>query len=146
LSTFNHYLRSLRKLGVPFEYNSGSERRGEDATYEFEELMELSVALLLLVYWTLPDTIVAGLRDFRVDLRPIYRQAYFDLTVNQHPPAKITAPGGLRTTMNRLYLDLNITYSAGRMIKFGPPMAISPFEAVSFYARAAIELISRPEH
>jgi hypothetical protein len=82
-STFNHDLKSLRRLGVPIEYNKGRpERRGEDVTYEFEELMELSVALLLKVYWTLPDTIVAGLRDFRKDLHTIYRRAYFDLTVN----------------------------------------------------------------
>src|SRR5271170_3826051 len=136
-STFNHYLKSLRKLGVPFEYGKGqSEGRGEDVTYDFEELMELAVALLLRVYWTLPDAIIAGLRDFRKDLRPIYRQAYFELTIHRYPPARISAPGGLRTTINGLHLDLNIRYSAGQMIEFGPPRGISPFEAVSIYAHA----------
>jgi hypothetical protein len=136
MSTFDYYLDSLRKLGVPFEIGKGQSDGRHDVTYDFEELMELSVALLLRVYWTLPDAIVAGLREFREDLRSIYRQAYFDLTVHQHPPAQISAAGGLRTTMNGLYLDLNIRYLAGKMIEFGPPRAISPFEAVNIYARA----------
>jgi hypothetical protein len=63
-STFNHYVKSLRRLGVPFEYGKG------------------------------------------------------------------------RRTMGGLYLDLSIQYMAGKMIKFGPPRAISPFEAVSMYAGA----------
>jgi hypothetical protein len=135
-STFNHYLKSLRRLGVPFEIGKGQSDGRHDVTYEFEELMELSVAMLLRVYLTLPDNIVTGLRDFRDDLRSIYRKAYFELTLHQHPPARISAPGGLRTTVNGLYLDLNIQYSAGKMIKFGPPRALSPFEAVSIYAHA----------
>jgi hypothetical protein len=135
-STFNHYLKGLRKLGVPFEIGKGQSEGRHDVTYEFEELMELSVALLLRVYWTLPDAIVAGLRDFRDDLRPIYQRAYLELTVHKQPPARISAPGGLRATMSGLYLDLNIRYSAGHMIEIGPPRAISPFEAVSIYAHA----------
>jgi hypothetical protein len=135
-STFNHYIKSLRKLGVPFARGKGQSQGRRHVTYEFEELMELSIALLLRVYWTLPDAIVAGLRDFRNDLLPIYRRAYLELAAHTYPPARITAPGSLRTIMSGLYLDLNIRYSAGQMIQFGPPRAISPFEAASRYARA----------
>jgi hypothetical protein len=138
VSTFNHYIKSLRKLGVPFERGKGQSEGRRPVTYEFEELMELSIALLLRVYWTVPDAIIAGLRDFRKDLRPIYRQAYFELTAHRYPPARISAPGGLRTTINGLYLDLNIRYSAGQMIEFGPPRVISAFEAASRYARALV--------
>jgi hypothetical protein len=101
--------------------------------------MELSIALLLRVYWTLPDAIVAGLRDFREDLRPIYRRAYFEPAVHPYPPVRVSAPGGVRMTVKGLYLsnlDLSIRYSAGEMIEFGPPRAISPFEAIRIYARA----------
>jgi hypothetical protein len=136
-STFNHYIKSLRKLGVPFERGKGQARGRRHVTYEFEELMELALALLLRVYWTLPDAIVAGLRDFRKELLPIYRRAYSETAAHSFPPARISAPGGLRTMMDGLYLDLNIRYSAGRMIQFGPPKAISPFEAASRYARAS---------
>ena len=96
--------------------------------------MELSIVLLLRVYWITPDAVVAGLRQFRSELRRIYREAYFELTAHKYPPARISATNGLRTTVNGLFLDLNIRYSAGRMIEFGPPRAISPFEAASRYA------------
>ena len=133
-STFNHYLKSLRRLGVPFDYGKGKPKRGRGVTYGFEDLMELSIVLLLRVYWTIPDVIIDGLRKFRCDLRRIYREAYFELTVHKYPPAKIIAPNGSRATINGLYLDLNIRYLAGQMIEFGPPRAISPFEAASRYA------------
>jgi hypothetical protein len=103
-------------------------------TYDFEDLMELSIVLLLRVYWTIPDVVIDGLRKFRCDLRRIYREAYFELTVRKYPSAKIIAPNGSRVTINGLYLDLNIRYLAGQMIEFGPPRAISPFEAASRYA------------
>ena len=92
-STFNHYLKSHRKLGVPFGYGKGQSEGRRPVTYEFEKLMELSIAMLRRIYWTLPDTIIiAGLRDFRKDLRPIYRQGYFERTLHKHPPARISAP------------------------------------------------------
>lgn len=133
-STFNHYLKSLRKLGVPFEYGKDKSQARRYVTYSFEELMELSIALLLRVYWTIPDKIITRLREWRNELRRIYREAYFELTIHKYPPAKIIAPNGSRATINGLYLDLNIRYSAGQMIEFGPPRAISPFEAASRYA------------
>ena len=77
-STFNHYVKSLRRLGIPFERRKGESRRGPAVTYNFEDLMELTLALLLRVYGILPDVVTTGLRSFRNDLRPIYRRAYLD--------------------------------------------------------------------
>jgi hypothetical protein len=137
-STFNYYIKSLRKLGVPFEKGKGQAEGHRHVTYDFDELMELTVALLLRVYGTLPDTIIAGLRNFRDELRPIYRQAYFDLTQRTNPAARISELGGNRIVVDDLFLDLNIRYSAGQMIEFGPPKAISPFEALTVFARAEV--------
>ena len=77
-STFNHYVKSLRRLGIPFGTRKGTTECGPEVTYNFEDLMELTLALLLRVYGTLPDVVTNGLRSFREDLRPIYRQAYLD--------------------------------------------------------------------
>ncbi len=137
-STFNYYIKSLRKLGIPFEKGKGQSDGHRHVTYDFEELMELTVALLLRVYGTLPDTVVAGLRNFRDELRPIYRQAYFDSMTRTHPAARVSERGGNRAVVDGLFLDLNIRYSAGQMIEFGPPKAISPFEAVATFARAEV--------
>ena len=135
-STFNHYVKSLRKLRRAVRDWQGPVRRPSRCHLPVRRVDGAFCGPVTAGLLDLADTIVAGLRDFREDLRSIYRRAYFDLTVHQHPPVRISAPGGLRTTMNGLYLDLNIRYSAGKMIEFGPPKAISSFEAVSIYAHA----------
>lgn len=135
-STFNYYIKSLRKLGIPFEKGKGQSDGHRHVTYDFEELMELTLALLLRVYGWLPDDVAAGLRNFRDDLRPIYRLAYQDSLRRIYPPAFLSVPKGERGTVEGLFLDLNIRYAAGHMIDFGPPRTISPFEAMSAYARS----------
>jgi hypothetical protein len=133
MSTFNYYIKSLRKLGVPFDKGKGQFAGHRHVRYDYEELMELTVALLLRVYGTLPDAIIAGLRHFRGELHAIYRQAYFESISDRHTVAKITEPGGKRAIVGGLFLDLNIRYSAGQMIEFGPPKIVSPFEAILTY-------------
>jgi hypothetical protein len=137
-STFNHYVKSLRRLGVPFGRRKGRTERGPEVTYNFEDLMELTLALLLRVYGTLPDVVTNGLRSFREDLRPIYRQAYFDSLKKVYPAARVSTPNGERITVQGLFLDLNIRYSAGQAVQFGPPKALWPFEAMSVFAQSEI--------
>lgn len=137
-STFNYYVKSLRKLGIPFEKGKGQSEGHRHVTYDFEELMELTLALLLRVYGTVPDAVLAGLRNFREDLRPIYRQAFFDSVSRTFPVARVAERGGSHLAIDGLFLDLNIRYSAGQMIEFGPPKAMSPFEAIAIFAHAEV--------
>ena len=138
-TTFNYYIKSLRKLGIPFEKGAGPSKGHRHATYDFEELMELTIALLLRVYGTLPDTVVMGLRNFRGDLHKIYREAYLDSLRKTSSSARVATPNGDRMiAVDGLFLDLNIRYSAGHMIEFGPPKAMSPFEAVDIFVRSEI--------
>jgi hypothetical protein len=73
-STFNHCVKSLRRLGIPIGRRKGESRRGPAVAYNFEDLMELTVALLLRVYGILPDVVTRGLSSFRGDLRPSKRK------------------------------------------------------------------------
>jgi len=135
-STFNYYVKSLRKLGIPF----GTEVRGrphEHVVYIFEDLMELALALLLRVYGTLPDAVAVGLRNFRNDLRPIYRQAYIEGIAPKCSKVSVRQMGR-STSATGLYLDLGIRYAAGRMTGFGPPRAVSPFEAACIYLHSEL--------
>jgi hypothetical protein len=100
--------------------------------------MELTLALLLRVYGTLPDIVTEGLRSFRADLRPIYRQAYRDSQKRIYPAARVSTPDGERLTVQGLFLDLNIRYSAKQAIRIGPPKALSPFEALRVFAHSEI--------
>lgn len=136
IGTFNYYIKSLRKLGIPFEKGKGQSEGHTHVTYDLEELMELAVALLLRVYGTLPDAISEGLRGYRDQLRPIYRQAFKELATHGRDNSRIIAPRGASLKVEGLFLDLNLRYCAGHMLEFGPPKAVSPFEAISAYAEA----------
>jgi hypothetical protein len=133
LSTFNSYIKSLRKLGIPLEKSKGP-RPHPNVTYNFEELMELTLALLLRVDNWLPDSVAHGLRAFRDDLRPIYRAAYRDSLRRVYSTAWLSTGDNEPIAVEGLFLDLNIRYAAGHMIDFGPPRTMSPFEAMSVYA------------
>ena len=135
-STFNYYVKSLRKLGVPFDPANDRSSGRRRITYGFDEMMELSLALLLRVYGTLPDAVTTGLQKFRDQLRPIYHQAYLDLLSPRYPSASISMVGANRVLMSGLYLDLNLRYAAGQMVTFGPPRTLSPFEALCIYVQS----------
>ena len=137
-STFNHYVKSLRRLGIPFARKGNTWERGPGVTYNFEDLMELTLALLLRVYGILPDVVTDGLLSYRANLRPIYRQAYRDSQKRMYPAARVSTPDGERLMVQGLFLDLNIRYSAKQAIQFGPPKALSPFEAMSVFAHSEI--------
>ena len=90
------------------------------------------------MYGSLPDVVSNGLRSFRDDPRPIYRQAYLNSLKRVYPAARVSTADGERLTVQGLFLDLNIRYSAGQAIRFGPPKALSPFEALSVFAHSEI--------
>jgi hypothetical protein len=85
-----------------------------------------------------PDAVLVGLRDFRDDLRPIYRQAFHESITRTFPAARVAERDGSPLTIDGLFLDLNIRYSGGQMTEFGPPKAMSPFDAIATFTRAEI--------
>lgn len=134
--TFNYYIKSLRKLGIPFirgEAGLGTDRL---ARYSYNHMMELGVALALRVYGILPDPVVAGLIQFRHDLYPLYRQAYLDASRGLGVPVRVHVRGLETFRMSGVYLDLQIRYVRGQILAFGPPRALSPFDALGMFANA----------
>jgi hypothetical protein len=136
--TFNYYVKSLRKLGIPFEKGKGQSEGHRHVTYDLEEVMELAVALLLRVYGSLPDAVIEGLRSSRALLRPIYRQAFIEITKARQNHCQVVCGRRAPVTVEGYFLDLNIRYSAGHLVEFGPPRIISPFEAIVAYANATV--------
>jgi hypothetical protein len=60
-NTFNEYVKSLRKLGIPFAPGQiGFVRRGL-ANYSYCHLMELALACKLRVYHVVPDSVLRQL-------------------------------------------------------------------------------------
>lgn len=132
--TFNYYIKSLRKLGIPFLRGEIGLGTGRLAHYSYDHMMELGVALTLRVYGILPDPVVAGLIRFRPEFYALYRTAYAHARCGVGAPVHVRAEGQAGFRMAGVYLDLQLRYARGQVLEFGPPRAISPFDALRFFA------------
>jgi hypothetical protein len=130
-STFAHYVKSLRKLGIPFERkDKGAPRKW--VVYEFEQVMELALALALRVYGALPDSIPAALRAHRERLYLIYRQAALNSASNRQNTVRIE--GLTVSEVSGVYLELGLDFEDGRVVEAGAPVALSAREAIERFA------------
>lgn len=135
VSTFNYYIKSLRKLGIPFAHGRPDTRAGRLVHYSYNHLMELALVLSLRVYGSIPDPVLKGVIQFREELYPLYRRAYIEFASGLGAPVRVSGTGRAEFEMSGTYLDLRIRFAGGRALEFGPPRAISPFEALRTYAR-----------
>lgn len=145
--TFNYYIKSLRKLGVPFKRGEIGLESSRLAKYSFNHLMELSVALSIRVYGILPDVVIRGLIRFRHDMYACYREAYLESGCGSGAPIVVTAAGyggDPGFSMSGVYLDLQLAYSAGQLTSIGPPRTITSFKALTQFAQAASPARAHP--
>jgi hypothetical protein len=136
--TFNEYIKSLRKLGVPFKRGEPGLARQRLAEYSFPHLMELSIILGTRVYGILPDVVARALISFRGDLRGYYHKAFVERDCGLGAPIFVTVRGRKNSgfPMSGVYLDLQLTYSAGQLSSIGPPKIMGPFAALARFAQA----------
>jgi hypothetical protein len=134
-STFYEYIKSLRKLGTPFDRRSiGYPRRGL-ANYKYCHLMELALVLALRVYYVVPDSLLSEIIRYRHRLNRLYRRAYAERSSGLGAPITVQTSGrDAPIHIRGAFLDLQMNYSGGRLEKFGPPRLISPFDALAVYA------------
>jgi hypothetical protein len=135
-STFKEYIKSLRKLGVPFEREQNiRKRRGALKRYSYHHLMELALVLYLRVYHVVPDSLLVKIIRYRKNLYGHYRQAYVERCTGRGSPIAIKLKRrGPSITMRGMFLDLQIDFSGGRLTRFGPPKSLSPSQAVAAFA------------
>ena len=136
--TFNEYIKSLRKLGVPFKRGEPGLDRQRLAEYSFPHLMELSIILGTRVYGILPDVVARALISFRGDLRDYYYRAFLERDRGLGTPIFVTEDGRKNGgfPMSGVYLDLRLTYSAGQLSSIGPPEIMGPIGALARFAQA----------
>jgi hypothetical protein len=135
-STFYEYIKSLRKLGTPFEQGTiGFGRRGL-ANYSYCHLMELALVLTLRVYHVVPDSILAEVIRYRRTLYRCYHRAYADRELRAR--VRVQASKHVPIEVRGIFLDLQINFSGGTLTGFGPPRLLSPFEALVAFAERDI--------
>jgi hypothetical protein len=141
-STFYEYIKSLRKLGTPFDRGSvGKARRGA-ANYTYFHLMELALALTLRVYQVIPDTVLTGIIRHRPILYRHYRQAYMERCTGLGAPILIESAEE-PISLHGVFMDAGINFSGGRLVSSGRPKLLSPFEALAWISTARDSANSR---
>jgi len=131
-STFYEYIKSLRKLGIPFG-KIGVGRRGL-ANYSYCHLMELALVLTTRVYYFVPDAILNEIIKHRRLLYRYYRRAYADRHTRLGAQIALSAPRHTPIRVRGVFLDLQIDFSGGVLTRFGPPTLLSPSQAVAVFA------------
>jgi hypothetical protein len=132
-STFYEYIKSIRKLGAPFKRGKIG-RPGGLANYSYCHLMELALTLTLRVYHVVPDSVLAEIIRHRAGLYHHYFRAYAERYTGMGAPVTVEAPGHRPIRVRGMFLDLQINFSGGKLVKFGPPKPLSPVEALAIFA------------
>jgi hypothetical protein len=133
-STFYEYIKSLRKLGSPFAGGKIG-RPGGLANYSYCHMMELALVLTLRVYYFVPDSVLSGIVRHRTCLYHHYRRAYAERYSGIGAPVIVKASGHPPIHGRGMFLDLQINFSGGKLVKFGPPKLLSTFEALTIFAK-----------
>ena len=132
--TFYEYIKSLRKLGVPFDADGICHaQRGPAKNYSYYHLMELALALTLRVYHVVPNSVLIEIISHRKRLYGHYRRAYAERSTGRGEPVEFEIDGRPPLRMRGIFLDLQLNFSGGQLVKFGPPKSISPYQAVSIF-------------
>jgi hypothetical protein len=137
--TFYEYIKSLRKLGIPFGRQTLRSQKRTLAYYGYSELMELAVTLSLRVYHVVPDSVLTAIIDNRPKLHRIYRRAYDQRFTGKGTPTVLDIQGS-PIELRGCFLDLGIRFSGGRLVRFGPPKLLSPREALALSVHACAPL------
>jgi hypothetical protein len=136
-SAFHEYMKSLRKLGIPFgQERFQTKHRRRLAEHSYCHVMELAVVLSLRVYHVVPDSVLHGVIRYRSRLHQFYRRAYALRCSGPGKPIVIKVDSHEAIELRGLYLDLGIRFSGGRLMRFGPPKLLSSSEALRKFSRA----------
>lgn len=130
-SAFHEYMRSLRKIGIPFGHERFQTKRGRRlAEHSYCHVMELALALSLRVYHVVPDSVLRGIIRHRSRLHRLYRRAYALRRTGPGSPVLIDVGAGTPVELRGLFLDLRIQFSGGQLVRFGSPKVLSSCEAL----------------
>jgi hypothetical protein len=134
-STFYEYVKSLRKVGIPFPQGSFRCKPKTLASYSYYDVMELALTLSLRLYHVVPDSILGEIIRNRSRLHQLYRKAYANRLTGKGSAIALKTPGSGLIKLRGLFLDLDIRFSGGRLLNFGPPKLLTPADVFVVFAQ-----------
>jgi hypothetical protein len=136
-SAFFEYVKSLRKLGIPFGHEKFQAKGSRKlARYSFFHLMELATTFSLRVYHVVPDAVLRGVVRYRDELYRFYRRAYAQRCSGLGRPIFIRLRGRKPIELRGLFLDLNIQFAGGHLVRFGPPKLLSSTDTLAKFSES----------
>jgi hypothetical protein len=143
--TFDSYIKSLRRDGVPFAPDELGVGAGHNLTYRYSHLMELAVALALRTQGVLSRHIVGLLAEYRSILRSHYRQAWLERDTGLGMPRKVVIDGSSsERRFAGVYLDLSLVYTSYGVLSVIEPRLLDPIKALDYYMAGHQSLYPRP--
>lgn len=159
-ATFDAFLKSLRRDGVPFAPEELGKGRGQNVVYRYEHLMELALAMTLRTQGVIARDIVRLIPKNREKLRYCLRRAYLERDTGLGAPKRIYATDPDRDLkedtaskrnaireLNRVsgtYLDLKIIYTTGGGLAVLNLDLLGPLEAIDSFMIGHQNLYPRP--
>lgn len=135
--TFHVYVKSLRKLGIPFgRQKFRTKLANKLAEYSYLHVMELALTLSLRVYHVVPDAVLKQIVRYRSQLCRYYKKAYSRRRSGEGRPIIINVKHRQRMELRGLFLDLNIKFSGGKLLRFGPPKLLPPSKTLALFVES----------
>jgi hypothetical protein len=142
--TFDAYIKSLRRDGVPFARDELGVGAGHNLTYRYSHLMELAVALALRTQGILSRHIVALLAQYRSILRSHYRRAWLERNTGLGASRKVLIDGTTERRISGTYLALQLDYTPQGILHMIEPKLVDPFDAFDEYMAFHRSVYPRP--
>jgi len=146
--TFDSYIKSLRRDGVPFAPSELGVGAGHNLKYRYPHLMELAVALALRTQGILSRDIVRLLAEGRPLLRPLYRRAWLERESGLGAPRYLwidrTPKETTRRRISGAYLELSLMYTSTGVLVATEPRLLNPVEALDYYMAGQQSVYPRP--
>src|SRR5580700_1997343 len=140
--TFDSYIKSLRRDGVPFAGAELGVGAGHNLKYEYPHLMELAVALR--TQGILSRHIVGLLAEGRSVLRSYYRRAWLERESGIGTPRHLLIDERTPRRISGAYLDLSLQYNSSGALLATEPRLLNPVEALDYYMAGHQSVYPRP--
>jgi hypothetical protein len=142
--TFDSYIKSLRRDGVPFAQDELGAGPGHNVEYRYPHLMELAVALALRTQGILSRHIVGLLAFHRVLLRSHYRRAWLERDSGLGAPMKVAIDSTVGRQIRGTYLTFELSYNSLGALAMSKPQLIGPVDAFDHYMGLHRQVYPRP--
>jgi len=128
-STFDSYLKFLRRNGVPFSSGETPGRPGFNVVYQFHHLMEVVLALALRRQAILKGDVVGLLVSMRDELRPLLSRAWLERESGLGARVSVEIDGSKLPHASGIWLDLGLRYNELGVLSTTGPKLLGPKEA-----------------